>query len=434
GKLRMVPAAGGVPRTVPCRLDWANAKPAGRTVIRAGRMWDATAPEYKTDMDVVVEGNKIAAVLPKGSTTDANAKVIDGSNLVLLPGLIDMHTHRQMAGYGYGDRMGRAWLAMGITATRSPGCPAYHMVEDREAIDSGARIAARHYATGEAIDGSRIFYNFMRPVTEPGQMALELARADALSYDMVKTYVRLPHDVQKTVVDASHKMGMHLSSHYHYPALHSGMDCMEHLGATNRYGYSRTITALGGGYQDVNGLFAGAKGGRTPTLFIASYLLGEDSSIAEDKRIRTLFPPWEYAKLMARVKAMKEMDVTPFKESLERQVAQIKQTMGFGWHVINGTDAPIDLVAISLHLAMRGMVRFGMTPHEALLSTTRNSGEFLDEPIGRIAPGMLADMILVEGDPLKKIDDVAAVRQVVMNGFVHTPDSLIAPFEKQEAA
>jgi Tol biopolymer transport system component/predicted amidohydrolase len=434
GKLRMVSATGGAPRTVPCRLDWANAKPSGRTVIRAGKMWDATAPEYKTDMDVVVEGNKIAAILPKGGATDANAKIVDGSGLVLLPGLIDMHTHRQMAGYGYGDRMGRAWLAMGITATRSPGCPAYHMVEDREAIDSGARIAARHYATGEAIDGSRIFYNFMRPVTEPGQLELELSRAEALSYDMVKTYVRLRHDEQKKVVDASHRMGMHLSSHYHYPALHSGMDCMEHLGATNRYGYSRTITSLGGGYQDVNGLFAGAKAGRTPTLFIASALLGEDSSIAEDKRIRTLFPPWEYAKLMARVKAMKEGDRQPLMENLERQVAQIKQTMGFGWHVINGTDAPIDLVAISLHLAMRGMVRYGVSTHDALLSTTRNSGEFLGEPIGRIAPGMLADLILVEGDPLKRIEDVAAVRHVVANGFVHTPDSLIAPFEKQQSA
>src|SRR3546814_17486011 len=71
----------------------------------------------------------------------------------LLPGLVYVHTHRQMQGYGYGDRMGRLWLAMGITATRSPGAPAYHKVEDREAINSGARVGARHYATGEAIDG-----------------------------------------------------------------------------------------------------------------------------------------------------------------------------------------------------------------------------------------------------------------------------------------
>src|SRR3546814_3821691 len=113
----------------------------------------------------------------------------------------------------------------------------------REAINSGAGVGARHYATGEAIDGSRIFYNFMRPVTEPGQMALELARAEALSYDMIKTYVRLTHADQARVTAAAHRLGMHVSSHYHYPALHSGVDCMEHLGATNRYGYSRRSEA-----------------------------------------------------------------------------------------------------------------------------------------------------------------------------------------------
>jgi Tol biopolymer transport system component len=434
GKLRIVAAAGGTPRTVPCRLQWANAKPKDRTIVRADRLWDATAPDYQANSDVIVEGNRIAAIVPKGSASDANARTLDGAGLTLMPGLIDMHTHRQMAGYGYGDRMGRIWLAMGITATRSPGCPAYHMVEDREAIDSGARIAARHYATGEAIDGSRIFYNFMRPVTEPGQLELELSRARALSYDMVKTYVRLRHDEQKTVVDAAHKMGMHLSSHYHYPALHSGMDGMEHLGATNRYGYSRTITTLGGGYQDVNGLFAAAKAGRTPTLFVASALLGEDDGLATDARIRTLFPPWEYAKLMARVKAMREGDRKPMLESLERQVAQVKQTMAMGWHIVSGTDAPIDLVALSLHLNLRGMVRYGVSCHDALLSVTRHSGEFLGEPVGRIAPGMLADMILVEGDPLNRIEDAAAVRHVLANGFTHTPQSLMTPFATQKSA
>jgi Tol biopolymer transport system component len=434
GKLRLIAAAGGKPRNIPCRLDWANARPAGRTIVRAGKLWDADGPAYRRDMEVLIDGNRIGAVIPKGSVSDANAKLIDGSRLTLMPGLIDMHTHRQMQGYAYGDRMGRLWLAMGVTTTRSPGCPAYHMVEDREALDSGARIGARHYATGEAIDGSRIFYNFMRPVTEPGQMALELSRADALSYDMVKTYVRLPHADQAKVARAAHAMGMHLSSHYHYPALHSGMDCVEHMGATSRNGYSRTITSLGGGYQDVNALFAAARAGRVPTLFNARVLLGEDDGLVRDARIRALYPAWDYAKLEAFARATKDSDRAPMLANLERQVAQIRDMMRRGWHVLSGTDAPIDFSAISLHLNLRGMVRFGISPHDALLSATRHSGEFLGEPIGRIAPGMLADMILVDGDPLKKIDDVAAVRQVIVNGVMHTPESLMAPFATPQAS
>lgn len=434
GELRLVPAKGGPARSIACALSWANAKPKERLILKADRLWNGTDEHYQTGKDVVIEGNKIAAILPSGSVTDANARVIDGTGQTMMPGLVDMHTHRQMQGYNYGDRMGRIWLAMGVTATRSPGCPAYHMVEDREAIQGGYRLAPRHFATGEAIDGSRIYYNFMRPVTEPGQMALELSRAKALDYDMVKTYVRLRHDIQKEVVGKAHAMGMHLSSHYHYPALHSGMDCMEHMGATNRYGYSRTITAQGGGYQDVNGLFAAAKAMRTPTLFIASALLTKDDALAHDPRIKTLFPAWEYKKLMGRIQMLASADPAALFDNLERQIMQIKQTMSLGGRVIAGTDAPIDLVAISLHLNLRGMVHFGIRPVDALFTATRNAGEFLEEPIGKIAPGMLADLIFVEGDPLGRIEDVAAVRTTVANGFVHTPDALMTPFANPAAS
>ena len=435
GVLKLVPVAGGAARAIPCRLTWANARTKGRTVVRAERIWDGEAAGYRAGAaDVVIEGNRVVALAAPGSVADRNARIVDGAGLTLMPGLVDIHTHRQMQGYNYGDRMGRLWLAMGITATRSPGAPAYHMVEDREAIANGNRIAARHFATGEAIDGSRIYYNFMRPVTEPGQMALELERARALDYDMVKTYVRLRHDIQKQVVNAAHAMGMHLSSHYHYPALHSGMDGMEHMGATNRYGYSRTITSLGGGYGDVTGLFAAARAERTPTLFASTALLGEDAGLAQDERIRTLFPSWEYAKLMGRVKAMRGGNPAPMLASLERQVKQIKDTMAAGWHVVSGTDAPIDLVAISLHLNLRGMVRYGISPVDALRTATSYSGAFLDEPIGRIAPGMLADMILVRGDPLARIEDVAAVTATIADGAVHTPAELMRPFAAKQVS
>ncbi|MEG3182166.1 amidohydrolase family protein [Sphingomonas sp. LT1P40] len=131
---------------------------------------------------------------------------------------------------------------------------------------------------------------------------------------------------------------------------------------------------------------------------------------------------------------MKDTDPAPALANLKRQVQQIRDIMDRGWHVVTGTDAPIDFSGISLHLNLRGMVRFGVSPYEALLSATRHSGAFLGEPIGRIAPGMLADLILVEGDPLGRIEDAAAVRQVVVNGVAHTPESLMAPFAQVPTA
>jgi hypothetical protein len=334
-----------------------------------------------------------------------------------------------MQGYSYGDRQGRLWLAMGVTSTRSPGAPAYHMVEDREAIDSGTRIGPRHFACGEAIDGSRIFYNFMRPVTEEGQLALELQRADALAYDMVKTYVRLSPEQQKTVIQWAHGKGLHVSSHYHFPAFRFGSDCTEHLGATNRLGYSRTVSSLGAGYQDVAALFTQSGAARTPTLFTATCLLGEDRSLVDDARIKQLYPTWEYARLKQRAQSMASSDRGPLLASLEHNVAQVKTLLRNGGRVLTGTDAPIDFVAVSLHLNLRAMVRFGITPYEALLTATRFSGEFLNEPLGVVAPGALADLLIVEGDPLANIDHAAAVRAVVKNGDWFTIDDLIGPFK-----
>ena len=133
-------------------------------------------------------------------------------------------------------------------------------------------------------------------------------------------------------------------------------------------------------------------------------------------------------------KAMHEGDRAPAHATLARQVAQILRTKADGGRVVAGTDAPIDFVAISLHLNLRAMVRHGLSPVDALMTATRNAGDFLGEPIGRIAPRMLADLILVTGDPLARIEDAANVRIVIANGVVHTPEALARPFRDVAAA
>lgn len=428
GVLKLIPATGGAPRAVPHGLTWSNVRPRTRLLVQAGRLWDGRSPELRDGVDVLIEGGRVAAVGPRDGLAAGDAQPIDASASTLMPGLIDMHTHRQMQGYGYGDREGRLWLSLGVTTTRSPGGPAYHTVEDQEAIESGARIGPRYYATGEAIDGSRIFYNFMRPVTEPGQMALEMRRAEALSYDLIKTYVRLSGERQKDVIAWAHAKGLPLTSHYHYPALGLGMDGMEHLGATSRTGYSRTVSALGATYQDVNAVFLASRAARTPTLFTSTALLGEDRGLVDDDRVRALYPPWEYARLQERAKQMASMDRTTILASLERNVAEVARTVRAGGRIVTGTDSPIDFNAVSLHMNLRAMVRFGMTPFEALVTATSASADYLDEPLGVIAPGAYADMIIVDGDPLSDIAAAARVQTVIKHGRAYTIAELIAPF------
>jgi len=433
GELRTIPAAGGAPVTVPHGITWAVAKPKSRVVVRAARLWQGLTPEVREDVDIVVVGNRIADLVPAGSAT-GDAKVVDAAGATVIPGLVEMHAHRQMQGYGYGDREGRLWLSLGVTTTRSPGSPCYHMVEDREAIDAGARVGPRYFSTGEAIDGSRIYYNFMRPVTEPGQMALELSRAKALSYDLLKSYVRQPLQAQRDITAWAHGQGIPVTSHYHYPALAFGLDGMEHVGATSRTGYSRTVSQLGVSYQDVTALFAASGARRTPTLFTASALYGSDRSLVDDPRTRALYPPWEYARLKARAAQAAAGDNSVPLAALAANVAHLRAILAGGGRVVTGTDSPIDFNGVSLHMNLRAMVKFGMTPFEALTTATRYAGEFLDQPLGVIAPGMLADLVVANGEPLTRIEDAAAVRYVIKNGEVLDVPAILGPFAAMKAS
>ncbi|GII24475.1 amidohydrolase family protein [Planosporangium mesophilum] len=426
GRLRLVSVDGKHTRTVPVGLSWTNTRPRGRTVIRAGRMWDGTSRRLRDNVDIVVEGHRIVAV--ENHRAGRDGRIVDARDSVVIPGLIDAHHHREMQGYSYGDRQGRLWLSLGITTTRSPGSPAYHMVEARESVQSGARIAPRYFGTGEAIDGSRIFYNFMRPTYDVRQLALELSRAEALDYDLMKAYVRLPIEWQRRVIEWAHEHRIHATSHYHYPAFAFGGDGMEHIGATNRFGYSRTVTALGTGYRDVIDIFNASQAARTPTLFNALTLFREDTSLATDRRVVTLYPPWEYAALQAAVTAAQTTDQTVVRENLARQVAQVAAMVRGGGRILTGTDSPIALTAVSTHLNLRAMVTYGLTPYEALTTATRVPGEFLGEPLGQLRPGMYADLAILGGDPLTDITQAANVRQVMTNGQVYTVDELLAPF------
>jgi len=432
GRLRLVPAGGGRPRTVAVPLTWTAVRPPARTVVRAGRMWDGVRAELRHDVDIVIEGHRIAAVEPRREGRDG--RLVDAGDRLVMPGLIDMHNHREMQGYAYGDRQGRLWLSLGVTTTRSPGSPAYHMVEEREATRSGARIGPRYFGTGEAIDGPRIYYNFMRPTFSGAQLEMELERAERLEYDLLKCYVRLPVAWHRRVTAFAHGIGVPVTSHYHYPAAAFGADGMEHMGATTRFGYRRTVTPLGTAYSDVTDLFVASGMARTPTLFGSQALYREDTSLVEDERVRTLNPAWRMAALRSTAETARDTDQTLQRANLRAQVRQVLEIFRQGGRIVLGTDAPIDHTAVSLHMNLRGMVEYGFTPYEALLTATSRAGDALGEDLGRIAPGAYADLAIVDGDPLADIRAAANVERVLVSGVEHSVESLLRPFAEAAAS
>ncbi|MFI6095621.1 DPP IV N-terminal domain-containing protein [Lentzea sp. NPDC051213] len=423
GRLRKSTLDGKV-TTIRHNLSWRKPKAPDRKVIHVGAYWDGESEQLRPDVDIVVENGSIKEIRPHRGRAD-----VDASTLTAIPGLIDAHNHWHLRGRQWGARQGLAWLAYGITTVRSPGDPVYQMIETREALAAGALTGPRFYATGEAVDGSRVYYNFMRPTLSRAQLDLELRRAHELGYDMIKTYVRLPVELQRVAVQRSR---VPLSSHYLYPAANIGMDGMEHVGATNRLGYSHTITRQGRAYQDVVALFTSSGMSMTPTLFQSRALYAKDKSLVTDERTRVLYPPWEYDRYVTDANNQGTPAGTSSPDLLRGWVEFALKVHRGGGFVICGTDAPLDSPATATHMNLRALVEYGFTPREALITATRNPARWLGLPLGAIKPGAPADIAFVEGNPLADIKAAANVKLVMVGGQTHEIPDLLEPYRNQQ--
>ena len=200
---------------------------------------------------------------------------------------------------------------------------------------------------------------------------------EGLAYDLVKTYVRLPVELQRRTIAAVHRLGLQLSSHYLYPAEHLGMDGMEHTGATNRLGYSHTVSRLGRAYADVVTLFTSVRDVRH-----ADAVQLDDG--ARGRPVAADGPPDHHAvpglgvrRPPAEVATASGPAGETTRALLAGNVDMVLRIHRGGGLVIAGTDSPLDNIAISLHANLRSMVAGGFTPYEALTTATRNPAKWL---------------------------------------------------------
>ena len=410
-KLRIVDIETGETRTVPLDLKYTPAVPTGHIVVHAGALVDMKSPQARTNVDVLIDGNKIVSVVPHADANHAGGHVVDASNLTVMPGLIEFHSHLQP---DFGEAAGRAWLAFGVTTVRSPGNTPYEPVEEREANEAGVRPGPRVYGTGNLMEWQRVYYKMGIAISSVAHFEMELQRAKVLQYDLLKSYVRLPDLQQKRMVEFAHSIGIPVATHEIYPAAYVGVDNTEHTSATSRRGYSPKMATLQRAYDDVVQLF-----GKSQRIFCpmisgvgARRLFDTEPDLREDPRFK-LYPAW----IQAQVTTMDSgADVAAGNGKM------VVDVMRAGGLIVAGTDTPN---AINLHAEIAGYVAAGMTPFEALKTATVNPAKALGLDAGTIEPGKLADLIVVEGDPLADVAVAHKVRRVIANGRVYDMNQLL---------
>ncbi|HEV2984526.1 MAG TPA: amidohydrolase family protein, partial [Vicinamibacterales bacterium] len=421
-KLRIVDIETGEVRTVPLDLKYTPAVPTGRIVVHAGKLVDMKSPTARTNVDVIIEGNRITSVVPHA---DANhtGQVVDGSNLSVMPGLTEFHSHLQP---DFGESQGRAWLAFGVTTVRSPGNTPYEAVEEREANEAGVRPGPRVYGTGYLMEWQRVYYKMGIAISSVSHFEMELQRAKILEHDLIKSYVRLPDLQQKRMVEFAHSIGVPVATHEIYPAAFVGVDNTEHTSATSRRGYSPKMATLQRAYEDVVQLFG--MSGRIFCPMIsgmgARRLFDVEPELRNDPRFK-LYPAWIQAQVTTPPAALAAFNAAT--DPTGGSGKMVLDIMHAGGLVVSGTDTPN---AINLHGELMSYVMAGMTPFEALKAATVNAALALNVDTGTIEAGKLADLIVVEGDPLRDIASAHKVKRVIANGRVYEMTQLITGVPK----
>ena len=437
GKLRLINADGsGAPQPILLDLSYHRMIPAGRIIVHAGRLWDGLGPDVRENVDIMIVHNRIESIKPHTSDPQnmpAGDRFVDASSQTVIPGLWESHNHMYGGINEAGDASGRLWLAYGFTELQSQGDEGYLQEELRESFAANDRVGPRYFAAAELFDGERIFYPTNRSIRSEAQLQREFERAQALDVDNYKTYVRLPHVQQKEVMELAHnKAGEWVASHYGLPGLMYGMDGMSHVSATSRWGYAYTRSSGGVTYDDIRKLFPAAGMWDISTAFASTAMYSLDPKVVDDPRLATLDAPWAQKAMVAISSRMAKSNPSGTSEGLKLEDETIASLYNSGDGVLAGIDSAAPGAQVPLHLSLRAEVKYGLKPWQALQTATLLPARAFgyEKDLGSVEAGKLADLTIIDGNPISNINDLVKVNSVIVNGKYYSTADLMAPFVK----
>ena len=417
-KLKRLARASGISDDITPSLPWREQAPVGQRIVRAGRLYTGTSDDYLLNQDIVLEGARIVAISPADPTVVPD---LDASASTVVPGLFEMHAHMGETS----EVQGRIWLSHGITSVRDPGSNPYTAKERQEAWDSQRRVGPRTHITGYLTDGNRVYYAMAEGVVSDAHLDHVLQRAHWLELDFIKTYVRLPDHQQRRVIDFAHRHGMSVSSHEIYPAIAYGSDHVEHIGGTSRRGYQPKVSRLGYSYQDVIEMLSVGNMGITATAVLpgSMVIVQEEPDWFETRQFDHFYGP----ATRRQYEGMVNLFGLGADATAQANGGLLRALTERDALLVTGTDAPFVPYGAGLHAEFRLYARAGVSARDILRQATLKSAQAagVADDLGTLEVGKLADMVVVDGDPLNEIRDLDRVRVTVKHGVIYPLEELL---------
>ena len=402
-------------------LEVPRAKPAGTVAFTNARIITMDGDEVINDGTIVVTENKIAAVGPAGSIdVPADARVYDVSGKTIMPGIIDVHAHM---GYGILDvNPQKEWryfanLAYGVTTTHDPSASTHTVFGQSEMIEAGVMTGPRVFSTGFILYGA--LNSDMAVINNYADALSHVRRLKSLGAFSVKSYMQPKREQRQWVIRAAAAEDMLV-----FPE--GGGDFPANVGMVidGHSGIEHSLS-IGQIYDDVVQLFATTRAGYTATLLVAyggqvaeNYFYQHDD-VWKNEKLQSFYPP---RSIDARARRRSMSDDDDFNHML---VAEgLRKISDAGGLVTLGAHG--QLQGLGAHWELWAIASGGMNNHDALRAATINGAEYLgmEAHLGSVEAGKLADLIVLDANPLDDIRNTESVDMTVINGVVYDADSM----------
>lgn len=403
-------------------------QPESLIVLRGATIIDCTGAPAQANMTVVIKGNHIYTLGKTDKVEVAkNIQVVDATDKYLIPGLWDMHVHT-----GEKDTFFPLYIANGITGIRDMGGDLVRATGNaslsldslnkwKEEIKRGTLVGPRIVATGPIIDGPKPFWP---GVTTPvGSEAEARDLVKALKYrgaDFIKVYETLPREIYYAIADESKKNQLPFAGHVPKSitaaeASNAGQISIEHLDGIYN-------SNSGNSLSDLYTLFRSNGTWQIPTLAAYRDLVRNDDSFRNDYRLKYI--PEYIKEIWSRSSwwhtSRTEKDIAKGKEEFRIRLKIVKEMHESGINILAGSDAanPYTYPGFSLHDELKYMVEAGLTSQEAIQTATLNPAKFLgmQDSLGTIEEGKIANLVLLDADPLQDITNTQKINAVILSG------------------
>jgi imidazolonepropionase-like amidohydrolase len=421
--------------------------PAGAVAFTHVRVFDADNRAFLADHTVIVEQGRIASVGPAASArVPAGAQLIDGRGKTLVPGLWDCHMHVAS------DFTGVQELSMGVTSVRDPGNDDSLTIDRRKRVAAGQLLMPHVYASS-LIDGKGPNTAQVANVATSEAEAVALVdKAKANGFIGVKFYGTLDPKWLPAAAGEAHKQGLHV--HGHIPqgirpmdAINAGYDEITHINWIIMQAMPDSVIQVSNGIArfegpgryakdtDLDGdairslvSTMAAKGIYSDPTMVAfeSLYVPENGDLGDAYApfVGTLPPTTERGFRTGGFAVPKDLTRADYRKSWAKMVELLGRMHKAGVPIVAGTDG----AGIELIHELEIYVSAGFTPAEALAAATLVPARLVgqDANTGSIKAGKTADLVLVEGDPSKRIGDLRQTRVIMLDGKLLDADALRA--------